>query len=182
MGVSSTGVARGAALYLRLALASAFLSAVADRFGVWGLPGEPGVAWGDFDRFLAYAAFLVPFLPRAGVPVLGWVVTIAEVALAAALLIGFRVREAAAASAVLLLGFALGMVIGDGVKSPLDASVLTASAGALLLYVHPHSYWSVDAALALRRTGQGADASATVGASGSRQRASAATAGERREG
>ena len=42
------------------------------------------------------------------------------------------------------LAFALGMVLGDGPKAPLDASVLTASAGALLLYVYPHSYLSLD--------------------------------------
>jgi hypothetical protein len=36
------------ALALRLALASSFLSAVADRFGIWGKSGEPRVSWGDF--------------------------------------------------------------------------------------------------------------------------------------
>jgi len=151
MSASSTPVGRGAALYLRLALAGAFVSAVADRFGLWGPPGADGVAWGDFAPFLDYTASLVPFLPADAVPVLGWAVTVAEVALAAALLIGFRVRAAAAASALLLLGFALGMVIGEGPKSPLDASVFTASAGALLLYAYPHSLWSVDSTLASRR-------------------------------
>ena len=32
-----------ATVSLRIALALAFLSAVADRFGLWGKPGEPGV-------------------------------------------------------------------------------------------------------------------------------------------
>lgn len=144
MSTSSSSVGRAAALYLRIALATAFLSAVADRFGLWGAPGSPGVAWGDFGSFLVYAGSLVPFLPEAGVVVLGWIVTVAEITLGAMLLIGWRVRSAAVASSVLLLGFALGMMIGDGVKSPLDASVFTASAGALLLYVHPESPWSLD--------------------------------------
>lgn len=144
-------IGRATAFFLRLALATAFLSAVADRFGLWGPPGAPGVAWGEFDGFLSYTASLVPLLPPGGVAVLGWLVTVAEVVLGVALLVGFRVREAAAASAVLLLGFALGMMVGDGVKAPLDASVLTASAGALLLSVHPDSYWSLDAIIARRR-------------------------------
>lgn len=152
MSTSSTSVGRVAALYLRVALATAFLSAVADRFGLWGAPGSPGVAWGDFESFLAYTASLVPFLPRAGVVVLGWIVTAAEVILGAALLLGWKVRGAALASSVLLLGFALGMIIGDGVKAPFDASVLTASAGALLLHVHPESPWSVDGSVEQRAT------------------------------
>ena len=132
------------ALYLRLALAAAFLSAVADRLGLWGGPGDPGVAWGDFDNFLAYTSSLVPFVPESGVFGIGWIVTVAEVGLALALLLGYRVRAAAAGSGLLLLVFALGMVLGDGPKAPLDASVFTASAGALLLYVYPRSYLSVD--------------------------------------
>jgi hypothetical protein len=33
---------------LRVALAFSFLSAVADRFGLWGQFGVDGVSWGDF--------------------------------------------------------------------------------------------------------------------------------------
>jgi hypothetical protein len=31
---------------LRVALGATFLTAVTDRFGVWGAPGAPQVAWG----------------------------------------------------------------------------------------------------------------------------------------
>ena len=48
---------------LRLALAFSFLSAVADRFGLWSQFGTAGVAWGDFERFTAYTARLLWFLP-----------------------------------------------------------------------------------------------------------------------
>ena len=58
--IRSTAVA---AIFLRLALAAGFLSAVADRFGLWGPPGTPGVAWGGFDRFLAYTGKLLWYLP-----------------------------------------------------------------------------------------------------------------------
>jgi len=39
--------------FARLALGFSFLSAVADRFGLWGAYGAPHVAWGDFGRFIA---------------------------------------------------------------------------------------------------------------------------------
>src|SRR6516164_3551748 len=47
----------------RVALAFSFLSAVADRFGLWGPFGVAGVAWGDFERFTDYTARLLWFLP-----------------------------------------------------------------------------------------------------------------------
>lgn len=143
-------VGRVAALCLRLALGLAFLSAVADRFGAWGPPGSAGVAWGDFGGFLDYTASLVPFLPPDGVAAVGSFVTLVEIGLGLALVLGIRVRETSAASAVLLLGFALGMVVGEGLKAPLDASVFTAAAAALLLYAHPDSLWSLDGILLSR--------------------------------
>jgi len=33
--------------FLRLALGISFLSAVADRFGLWGVYGQPNVSWGS---------------------------------------------------------------------------------------------------------------------------------------
>jgi len=147
---SHSALARGATLYLRVALATAFLSAVADRLGLWGPPGAAGVAWGDFANFLDYTASLVPFLPASAVAAVGWTVTIAEVALGVALLVGWRLRTSAGASALLLLSFAVAMMFGDGVKAPFDASVLSASAGAFLLYAYPDSMWSLDAVLGAR--------------------------------
>lgn len=150
--VSRPAFARGATLYLRVALGTAFLSAVADRFGLWGPPGAAGVAWGNFANFLDYTGSLVPFLHRDAVVAVGWAVTIAEVGLGIALLLGWKIRASAGASGVLLLSFAAAMMLGDGVKAPFDASVLSASAGALLLSAYPDSMWSLDAAL---ETGKG---------------------------
>ncbi len=121
------------AIFLRLALGAGFLSAVADRFGLWGAPGASGVAWGDFGHFLTYTAQLNPFLPASLIPAVGWVATAAEVILGAALLLGVRLRETAFLSGVLLLAFAFGMILGSGPKAPLDYSVFTAAAGAFLL-------------------------------------------------
>lgn len=127
------GLALGAPAFGRIALGLGFLSAVADRFGLWGPVGAPNVAWGDFGHFLEYTARLNPYLPEALVPALGWGVTIAEAVAGVALVAGIRVRAAATLAAVLLLGFTAGMTIGTGVKSALDASVPAAAAAALLL-------------------------------------------------
>ena len=59
-----------AALFARLALGAAFLAAVADRFGLWGAPGQRNVAWGDFGHFVDYTAQVNSFLPAAVAPVL----------------------------------------------------------------------------------------------------------------
>ncbi len=127
-------------------LGAAFLSAVADRFGLWGARGEPSVAWGDFDRFVAYTGTINPYAPDALVPVPAWTATLAEVALGVALILGSFTRTAAWLSGVLLLLFGLGMTMGTGLKSALDASVLSAAAGAFALSVLGPYPWSLDAA------------------------------------
>ena len=110
-----------------------FLSAVGDRFVLWGSPGTPGISWGAWGPFLAYVAKLNWLAPSVIVPLLAWVATVAEVGLALALLVRWRLRRCALASSVLLLLFALTMTFTVGVKKPLDYSVFLASAGALLL-------------------------------------------------
>ena len=114
-------------------MAAGFLSAVADRFGVWGAPGQPRVAWGDWSHFVSYTGLLNWFVPGALVPIVAIVATVAEVALAILLLVGYRLRLVAYASAVLLFLFAAAMTVALGVKSPLDYSVFAAAAAALLL-------------------------------------------------
>lgn len=122
-----------AALFLRLALAAGFLSAVADRFGLWGPAGTPGVAWGGFDPFLAYTGKLLWYLPAGLVPAAGWAATVLEVTLAAGLLAGARLRAVALASGVLLLVFAVTMTFALGPEPPQSYSVWSAAAGAFLL-------------------------------------------------
>jgi uncharacterized membrane protein YphA (DoxX/SURF4 family) len=122
-----------AAVFLRLALAAEFLSAVADRFGLWGPAGTPGVAWGGFDPFLAYTGQLLWFLPAGLVPAAGWASTVLEVALAVGLLVGVRVRAFALASGLLLTIFAVAMTVALGPEPPLSYSVWSAAAGAFLL-------------------------------------------------
>jgi uncharacterized membrane protein YphA (DoxX/SURF4 family) len=120
-------------LFLRLALGSAFLSAVADRFGIFGPLGTPNVAWGDFSHFLMYTRKLTAMMPASSVPALAWIATIAEIVFGVALIVGWQTRIAAFLSGVLLLVFGLSMVYGLGLKAPLNYSVFSASAGAFLL-------------------------------------------------
>lgn len=116
-------------LYARLALGAAFLSAVGSRFGVWR--GEPGLR--HFPEFIRYTASVNAFMPAATIPFLAWAATAAELSLGVALIAGYRVRWAALGSAVLLALFATAMAISFGIKSPMDYSVFSASAAALLL-------------------------------------------------
>jgi len=112
-----------ATLLLRIAIALAFLSAVADRFGLSGPPGKQGVSWGDLAHFDAYVAKLNWFLPAAVIPAVGWAATVAETLLALGLLIGWHLRWVSLASALLLLSFAVAMLVALGPKAPLDYSV-----------------------------------------------------------
>ena len=120
-------------IFLRVALAAGFLSAVADRLGVWGAHGANNVAWGDMQHFLPYVAKVNPWFPAALIPAVGWASSVVEIVLAAMLLIGWRIRLAALASGFVLLAFAIGMTAGSGIKTALDGSVFAASAGAFLL-------------------------------------------------
>jgi uncharacterized membrane protein YphA (DoxX/SURF4 family) len=124
---------RIAAWGLRLTLAAGFLSAVADRFGIWGKPGATGVAWGDWVHFLIYTEKLNWFLPHLLIAPMGELATFLETFLALGLLVGICPRFFAFASAGLLLLFALSMTLALGIKAPLNYSVYTAAAAAVLL-------------------------------------------------
>jgi putative oxidoreductase len=111
---------------LRLALATAFLSSVAGRFGLWGKYGSGWV------KFVAYAGSVNWYLPASMVRPVAITATIFETAFGLALLAGFQLRNAALGSAGLLTLFAIAMFTGDP-KSPFDYSVFTAAFGALTL-------------------------------------------------
>jgi putative oxidoreductase len=120
---------RLAILYARIALGAAFLSAVADRFGLWGKYG----GWGNFANFETYTAQVISFMPAFVVPFIAWAATVAELFLGAGLILGLWPRQVALGAAALLFLFGTAMAISFGIKSPLDYSVISASAGAVLL-------------------------------------------------
>ena len=131
--MNSATVIGAAHWFLRVALAAGFLSAVADRFGLWGPAGAANVAWGAWQPFVDYVAKLNWFAPPASTPILAWAATVAEVVLGIGLLIGWQLRWFALAAGLLLLSFAITMTLALGVKAPLDFSVFAAAGGAFLL-------------------------------------------------
>lgn len=128
-------------LFLRLAIALSFLSAVADRFGIW--PAEVS-GWGNWQSFVEYTAVINPWVPSFLIPALAWIATAAEVLFALFLLIGFKTELFAKLSGILLLLFALSMAFSIGIKSGFDYSVFTASAAAFGLGLMKEKYLEVD--------------------------------------
>ena len=82
-------------VYARIALGIGFLSATADRVGLWGPPGAINVAWGNFSAFLRSTAKLNPYAPASAVPLLGWTETLCETAFGLALVAGIWTRVVA---------------------------------------------------------------------------------------
>ena len=132
MNAREFNVKRWAILYARIALGAAFLSGIADRFGLWGKT----IGYGDFAHFVQYTAQVNSFMPAFTIPFLAWAATVAELVLGIALISGVWLRWVALASALLLVLFGTAMAISFGLKSPLDYSVFSASAAALLLALH----------------------------------------------
>jgi putative oxidoreductase len=122
-----------AILYLRLALGASFLSGIADRFGLYR---GRNVGYGNFAGFMHYTAKVNSFMPAFTIPFLAWAATAAEFSLGLALVLGIWLRWAALGSSLLLILFGTAMAISFGIKSPLDYSVFSASAGALLLALY----------------------------------------------
>ncbi len=131
--MTGAGTLSSARWFLRLSIAGGFLSAVADRFGIWGIPGTPNVAWGAWAPFVEYVAKLNWFAPAAIVSFLAWAATFGETVFAVGLIVGWQLRWFVLGSGLLLLSFALTMTLALGIKAPLNYSVFAASAGAFFL-------------------------------------------------
>jgi putative oxidoreductase len=122
---------RLACLYVRVALAAAFLSAVASRFGLWH-----GEGLSHFSTFIQRTAEVNSFMPSWTIPTLAYLATAAEILFSMALLAGIWPRWTALGAAILLAMFGTAMAISFGIKEPLDYSVFSASAAALLLAIN----------------------------------------------
>ncbi|KRD57989.1 DoxX family protein [Flavobacterium sp. Root935] len=133
-----------AGLILRIVLAITMLSAVADRFGLWGAPGSNAVAWGNWDNFVMYTQTLNPYANKATAEILGIAATFFEVILSLLLIFGFKTRIAALGTAFLLFFFGFAMAVSVSVKAPFDYSVWTSAAAALLLANIGKTSYAVD--------------------------------------
>ena len=113
---------------LRLSLAAAFLSAVADRFGWWAPFGQG--SWGSMGAFADYAHQLVPFASGWLLAVIVWAATGTEATLGVLLLTGWWPRLVGAATCLVLIVFGTAMAISLGMESPLSYSVFSAASAA----------------------------------------------------
>ena len=118
--------------FLRLSLSAGFLSASADRFGMWP---QRISTWGNWQSFVAYTKKLIPFVPDGLLPLLAYTATASEIVLGILLLINFKTKWVAKASCILLLLFAFSMMLAIGIKAPLDYSVFAAAAAAFSLSI-----------------------------------------------
>lgn len=116
-------------LLLRLAISASFLSAVADRFGIW----KTDVAWGNWQAFVDYTEILNPWIPQSLIPTAAIIATALEIIFPIFLLIGWKTELFAKLSGALLLIFGISMAFSIGIKPPLDYSVFSAAAAAFAL-------------------------------------------------
>jgi putative oxidoreductase len=125
--------------YAQIALGASFLCAVADRFGLLGKLG----GWGNVANFTTYTAKVLSFMPASSISFFVWAATTLEIILGFGLIIAALLPSQvvkrnrwpqwiAMGSSVLLLLFAISMAISLAWTKPLDYSVFTASACALL--------------------------------------------------
>jgi len=128
-------------IFLRIAIATGFLSAVADRFGFWH---KEVSAWGNWDSFLEYTKMLNPLIPDNLVPIIGATATIAEIVFAMCLIVGYKTELFAKLSGYLILLFALAMTFTSGIKGTFDYSVFTAAAAAFALSTMKAKYFEFD--------------------------------------
>jgi thiosulfate dehydrogenase [quinone] large subunit len=135
---------RNIKLFLRVAIALSFLSAVADRFGLWS---ESVSVWGTWDNFVAYTQIINPWIPDSIITAVALTATVAEIVFALALLIGFKTELVAHLSGLLLLLFALSMTFSVGIKGVFDYSVFSASAAAFALSLMKDKFLEVDGLL-----------------------------------
>src|SRR5882762_5172772 len=81
-------------LFARFALGASFLSAVADRFGLWGPYGAKNVSWGNFAHFVEYTGAVTSLFPSSLTVSFAWAATVAETLFGILLIAGFKIRMA----------------------------------------------------------------------------------------
>ncbi|MCL1677808.1 DoxX family membrane protein [Elizabethkingia miricola] len=127
-------------LFLRIAVSVTMLSAVADRFGLWG----DNSSWGNWKNFEIYTQKLTYFLPEILSIFSAYIATFLEILFPVMLILGYKTKIASYGSGILLLIFAVSMTVALGTKAPLDYSVWVGSTGTFLLAVQQEYQYSID--------------------------------------
>jgi len=131
-------------LFVRFAVATAFLSAIADRLGYWGAPGSNNVSWGNWENFVSYSNQLNFFVPQQFGLLLAISATVLEFVLAILLIIGYQTRRSAIIAGILLLLFATSMTFSLGIKSTFNYSVWIGASACFLLGTIESYLYSLD--------------------------------------
>jgi len=134
-------------LLLRCSLGLGFILPVLDRVGFLGVPGDDGVAWGNWANFVSYTHTLMPYVSVQMASFFGLVATIGEAICGVLLIIGYQTRLAAYGSFILTLTFALSMLFFLHYRAPFNYSVFVVSFSSLLLAYCRRFPWSIDAFL-----------------------------------
>ncbi|WP_446221814.1 hypothetical protein ACTWPB_18250 [Nocardia sp. IBHARD005] len=130
---ATLGRVRALVIATRVALGLLLAGSVADRFGIFGGPGSPGVSWGSYAEFLDYTRTLLPAFAGDAAPIAAAVATVAEGVLGLALIFAVRPRITAAATAALFTMFAVAMATSVGFAATADYAVPVMIGGALLV-------------------------------------------------
>jgi doxX family protein len=128
-------------LFLRLAVSTAMLSAVADRFGLWAAKIS---VWGNMDNFLRHTQSLLPYFPTSLANAGGWIATLLEMVFSVCLLLGFKTELVAKLSGVLIACFGLAMFTSMGLKATLDFSVWNAVGACFAISCLKEKHWEID--------------------------------------
>ena len=128
-------------LFLRFAVAAAFINATGGRLAFWPHDAQLVDTWPDFLHFTQQ---MNPWMPEYIIPAVGVLVTISELLLALMLVIGFKTERAAILSGWLILTFGLAMITSMGFKAAIDNSVLAISGAAFGLSTIKTKYLEID--------------------------------------
>ncbi len=129
---------------VRIVLGLAFLLSVADRFGLMGAYGSPGVSFGDYAHFVTYTRQVNSFLPESWAPALAVSATLCETGIGSALILGVSARNSVLAALGLLLIFGTAMSISLGFGSHFPYAVVVLASGAWFLSTLDCTAWSID--------------------------------------
>lgn len=131
----SRGRSRSINAAVRFWIAVDFAYSIADRFGLVGHYGNPGVSWGNWKNFVAYTHVLTGLLPLAAAPLLAAAATVYEAVLAVTLAVGILSRVFCLAAAALTGIYVVAMSLTSGFMSQFDYAVLLLCVGSLFLAV-----------------------------------------------
>jgi putative oxidoreductase len=119
--------------FVRLWIAVDFAYSIADRFGVLGPYGSPGVSFGSWKNFVAYTHVLNGLLPLSAAPFLAAAATAYEAILSLTLSLGIYSRFFSAATALLTAVYVVTMTLTSGFSSQFEFAVLLICTGSSFL-------------------------------------------------